>query len=250
MMASESSPREDLILEVLRAASERISIQDFDVQCQLAPVSLGKSYHDRMRTAESLIEEGLIEKIDDRLRVVGKEVPEWLRLGMLNGSNVAWNIFETIDTKGKIKGKVNQELLLEIGIEGENAVIFELKRFLPTSLATRIKHISLTDDSAGFDISSPSVCLQENYLLLEVKTSSRPGNEFRFFISRNEARVASQNENWRLVAVRRAPDGYKVLGHLRYTHFSDILPIDSSAFSKWESASINIPTDLIVPGLP
>ena len=250
MKVIESSPREELILEVLKAASARISVQDFDIQCQLAPATSGKSYYDRLRTAEHLIENGIIEKIDDRLRIVVKDAPEWLIQGMLNGSQISWEIFETIDNRGKLKGKIDVELLAAIGLEGEKAVMNQLKQDLPSSFESRIKHISLTDDSAGFDISSPSILQYDNLCLLEVKTSSRPGDDFRFIISRNEARVASHNENWRLVAVRRGPSGYKILGHMRYAHFSDLLPVDSSPHSKWESASIALPVDLIVPGLP
>lgn len=249
-MAPEASPREELILEVLRAASDRISVRDFDILCQLAPATSGKSYYDRLRTAERLIDEGLIEKVDDRLRVVATDVPAWLMQGMLGGSKIFWEIFEEIDKKGKIKRKIDLELLATIGLDGEMEVIKKLKQELPPPTATKIKHISLKDDSAGFDISSPSISQHDLYCLLEVKTSSRPGDDFRFYISRNEARVASQNENWRLVAVLRESTSYKVLGHLRFAHFSDALPVDSSPRGKWESASVILPIDLIVPGLP
>jgi hypothetical protein len=169
---------------------------------------------------------------------------------MLIGSKSAWEIFELIDSKGKIKGKINLELLATIGFDGELEVIRKLKESLPECLSSRINHISLTDDSAGFDISSPSTSQHDYVCLLEVKTSSQPGRDFQFFISRNEARVASQNDNWRLIAVRREPDGYKILGHLRYAHFADILPRDTSQLSRWESASITLPSDLIAPNLP
>jgi Domain of unknown function (DUF3883) len=249
-MANEPSPREELILEVLRAASDRISIQDFDIQCQLAPSTSGKSYYDRLRVAEKLIDEGIIEKIDDHLRIVAKIAPTWLKEGLLSGSAISWEILEAIDTKGKIQGKIDLELLATIGLEGEKEVISQLKKALPSQLVSRIKHISLTDDSAGFDIASPSTVQNDFACLLEVKTSSRPGRDFRFFISRNEARIASLNENWRLVAVLRGAEGYQILGHLTYAHFSSILPSDSSPFSKWESASVTVPVDLVVPGLP
>ena len=249
-MATEASPREELILEILKAASARTTIKDFDIQCQLAPATSGKSYYDRLRTAERLIEESIIEKVDDQLRIIAKDAPNWLRQGMLGGSKISWEIFEAIDVKGKIRGKIDLELLTTIGLDGEKEVINQLNQDLPQKVAARISHISLKDDSAGFDISSPSTAQHDYVCLLEVKTSSRPGSDFRFFISRNEARVASLNENWRLVAVLREPTGYRVLGYLSYAHFSNILPVDSSPFAKWDSASIILPIDLIVPGLP
>lgn len=249
-MKTEPSPRDELILEVLKAASARMSIQDFDIQCQLAPVTSGKSYYDRLRVAERLVDDGIIEKIDGHLKIVAKHVPNWLKEGLLAGSSISWDILETIDAKGKIQGKIDLELLATIGFEGEMEVIRQLKASLPPALATRIKHISLSDDSAGFDIAAPSTQQYDYSYLLEVKTSSRPGKEFRFFISRNEARIASLNENWRLVAVLRNHKGYQILGHLTYAHFSSILPTDTSHFAKWESASISLPADLVLPGLP
>jgi hypothetical protein len=250
MMVIEPSPREELILEVLKAASDRISTRDFDIQCQLAPATTGKSYYDRLRVAEKLIDEGIIEKTDDQLRIVAKVAPSWLKEGLLTGSAISWEILEAIDIKGKIKGKIDVELLAAIGFEGENEVIRQLKNVLPCHLASRITHISLKDDSAGFDIASPSTVHNDATRLLEVKTSSRPGADFKFFISRNEARVASLNENWRLVAVLRHSQDYRILGHLNYAHFSSTLPTDSSSFSKWESASVTVPVDLMAPGLP
>ena len=166
MTIIESSAWDELILEVLKAASDRISVQDFDIQCQLAPATSGKSYYDRLRTAEQLIEDGVIAKIDGCLEIVTKGVPVWLRQGMLNGAQISWEIFEALDTKGKIKGKIDLELLATIGLDGEREVMRQLKHELPPSAASRIKHISLTDDSAGFDIASPSTLQQENYCLL------------------------------------------------------------------------------------
>lgn len=249
-MVNEPNPREELILEVLKATSDRISIQDFDIQCQLAPASSGKSYYDRLRVAEKLIDDGLIEKTDGHLRIVAKVAPTWLKEGLLSGSAISWEILAAIDAKGKIQGKIDQELLATIGLGGEKEVINQLKKTLPPQLTSRIKHISLTDDSAGFDIASPSTIQNDFGCLLEVKTSSRPGRDFRFIISRNEARIASLNENWRLVAVLKYSEGYRIIGHLTYAHFSSILPADSSPYAKWDSASVTVPVDLIVPGLP
>ena len=250
MMALEASPREKLILDVLRAASGRISIQDFDILCQLAPAASGASYYDRLRVAEQLIDEGIIEKADGRLRIVARHVPPWLKQGLLLGSTVSWEIFNVIDSKERIQRKVDIELMAAIGFDGESEVVRKLKHELPPSAALKIKHISLQDDSAGFDISAPSIYNTDCQCLLEVKTSCRPGHEFRFYISRNEARVARNNENWKLVAVVREATRYRILGHLRYADFSRALPVDSSLHGKWESASIVVPVASIDPRLP
>ena len=250
MTVPEPSPREELIFEVLKAASARISAQDFEIQCQLAPATTGKSYLDRLRALEHLIQEGIIEVVDGRLRVVAKILPDWLRPGLLGGSQLSWAIFEVIDSTGSLRGKIDLELLAAIGLGGEMEVVRQLERKLSQAERSQIQHVSLVDDSLGFDIYSPSTSQPAYFCHLEVKTSSRPGSDFRFFITRNEAVVASNCENWRLIAVRKEFDGYKILGHLRYSHFLEILPMDTSARSRWETAMVNLPVDQIVPGLP
>jgi len=250
MMQAESNTHEELILEVLKVAALRISVKDFQIQCELAPSKPGSSYYDRLRVAEQLIEDGIIEKVDKRLRVVAKDVPDWLRTGMQNGSKISWRIFDAIDVGGKIRGRIDHELLASIGLDGEKAVIKELRQGLSVADGMRIRHISLVDDSAGYDICSPSVVDTSRTRLLEVKTSSRPGADFSFFISRNEVRVASQNENWYMVAVLREPSGYRLLGYVTYLQFADVVPVNVSPFSHWESASVRIPVNQILPGLP
>lgn len=250
MMPTEASTREELILEVLKAASDRISIKDFDIQCQLAPAKFGKSYYDRLRVAERLIEEGLIENADNRLRIVAQDIPDWLKNGLQSGSEISWKIFDAIDSTGKIQGKIDHALLEAIGLDGEKEVVRQLHTALTIEDGRRVKHIALTDDTAGFDIFAPSISDTARTNLLEVKTSSRPGNEFRFFISRNEVRVAGQNENWYLIAVLRNPLGYRVLGYLTYARFADTVPVNVSPVSRWESASVRIPVDMLIPGLP
>lgn len=242
--------QEELLLEILKAATHRISLKDFDIQCQLAPSKPGASYYDRLRLADKLIEAGLIEIADNRLRIVAKEVPDWLRTGLIIGSKISWEIFETIDVSGKLLGRLDHELLASIGLDGEKEVIRQLRNTLPVDDGIRVRHISLVDDSAGFDIYSPSIADTDRGLLIEVKTSSRPGKDFWFFISRNEARVASQNENWYLVAVLREPSGYRVIGYIRYVQFADVVPVNVSLKSQWESAGVRFPVDEIVPGLP
>jgi len=120
-------------------------------------------------------------------------------------------------------------------------VMTELHTKLHESVHHRIQHISLIDDSAGFDIRSPLTLDPTNNVLLEVKTTSRPGQNFSFYISRNEARVASLNENWRLIGVVKKPSGLSILGALSFMQISSFLPVDKSENGRWESAKITMP---------
>lgn len=240
----------EIALEVIRAARNRISVRDFDMQCRLAPVSGGKAYYDRLRVAQQLITDRIIEKDNGYLRLSIKDIPEWLVDGLEVGSEISWEILENIDPTRKLNDKFDRLLLQKIGLDGEMLVMEFLSRHLTEKVFNRVRHVSLTDDSAGYDIQSPSIKDSSDTFFLEVKTSSRPGSEFHFFISRNEARVAAQNDNWRLVGVIRKISGYELLGSIHFSSFSQFLPSDNSSNGRWESASISIPTSSFVSGLP
>lgn len=240
----------ELVLEVLTAAREGISVRDFEVQCRLAPIENGKSFFDRIRVADKLKSSRMIEVEDGYLRLTAKNIPLSLIDDLKVGSEVAWEILKCIDPARKNLHKIDLELLHKIGLDGEYAVIEELMKNLPQSETQRIRHISLVDDSAGFDIHAPSVKDVESTMLLEVKTSPRPGSDFTFFITKNEVRVAQHNENWVLLAVISTPHGYQVLGTLAFYQFSDYLPLNQDARGQWESAKITIPKNLFKNGLP
>ena len=86
---------------------------------------------------------------------------------------------------------------------------------------------------------------------LEVKTTKRPGNNFRFYLSRNEYEVASINPDcWHLVLVQKQNDEYVILGNIKLIHFIDWIPEDSDDRCRWESVSITIKTESIQKTLP
>lgn len=241
---------DEISLEILTAARLGVAVRDFEIQCRLAPMENGKSFFDRIRVAESLIRDKLITIEDGYLKLSTKVVPESLIENLKTGSVVAWKILDCIEPPGRFLQKIDQELLARIGLDGELAVIKSLQNNLPAEDAHRIKHISLVDDSVGFDIQAPSVRDIQLNLLLEVKTSVRPGDDFNFYISRNEARVAQQNSNWFLIGVESTPGGYNILGRLAFNLFSDFLPVNQSPYGQWESAKIVIPKKMFTAGLP
>jgi len=240
----------ELSFEVVSAARSEITVQDFQLQCRLAPIENGKSFFDLIRVAENLIKTNVIFVDEGYLKLSNKVIPSSLISELKIGSIQAWKILDCISPPANLLQKINLDLLSRIGLEGELSVIDELKKNLSGIDPKRIKHISLIDDSAGFDILTPSLKNVENNLLLEVKTSIRPGNIFTFYISRNEARVARQNDNWVLIGVESTPLGFTIIGNLSFNMFSEYLPINMSENGQWESAKIHIPKDYFVKGIP
>lgn len=241
---------QELVLEVLRAAREGISIRDFTIRCQLAPIEIGKSYQDRLRVADKLLADGTIFLDDGFLRITTQDPPAWLADDLKTGLGIAWDILDVIDPTQKLANKYDRIFNEELGYEGEVAVVAQLKCRLPKKLHHLIQHISLVDDSAGFDIRSPSILDASANMLLEVKTTSRPGDQFIFYISRNEARVASLNEAWRLVGVIKESSQLLILGSLSFMQISSFLPIDRTEQGRWESAKISISRSIFNDNLP
>lgn len=246
----ESQIWDEISLEVLRAARLGMAVKDFEIQCRLAPVLNGKSYFDRIRVAEYLININLISTEDGYLKIVKNIIPGSLIDNLLTGSDLAWKILDCIDPAKKTLQKIDRDLLTKIGLDGELAVISELKFLLSSDDFSRVRHISIIDDSAGFDIQAPSVSSTEEIVLLEVKTSVRPGDFFTFYISKNEARVARQNNNWFLVGVEATANGFKVMGRISYNFFSDLLPLNQSDNCEWETAKITLSKKMFMSGLP
>jgi hypothetical protein len=240
----------ELTLDALLAASVGMAVKDFEIQCRLKPMQNGKSFFDRVRVAEDLMRQGLIEAEDGYLKISMKELPTSILSELKVGSELAWEIIDYLDQKKRFTQKIDLELLHQIGLEGELAVIKELHNLIPENQWSRIKHISIFDDSAGFDIQAPSIRNIESTILFEIKTSPRPGNNFTFYISQNEARVASLNHNWVLLAVISTENGYNTLGYLNYYQFSDILPKNEDDKCRWETARVTIPKHVFKSGFP
>lgn len=241
---------DEISLEVLTAARAGMSVKDFEIQCRLAPITNGKSFFDRIRVAESLIQEKLVYIEDGFLSLNYKSIPESLFDQLKNGAELAWKILDCIDPPNKFLSKLDLDILHQIGLDGEHAVLGELKKILSDKEYQKVKHISLVDDSAGFDIQAPSSKSPDEIFFLEVKTSVRPGDSFTFYISKNEARVGSQNSNWSLVGVESTVNGLRVLGNISFNSFSDFLPVNQSKFGDWETAKIVISKKMFISGLP
>ncbi len=90
--------------------------------------------------------------------------------------------------KNSATGKKGEEVVLQL----EKNELIMLNR---SDLALKVKQISINDDSVGFDILSFDQKGQEK--LIEVKTSVLPKREeFSFYISENEKRVAEESTNY------------------------------------------------------
>ncbi len=234
-------------LEVVIAAKNQHYFEDFKTGGRLAG-DIRKGYQARMAAFNDLAEQGFV-KLDSGLMTLGNLSPEsWLTEGVLAGEATAWEICDSYPERAK-KFKPDLLHLAEIGRQGEEFVISWLRENLPEDLSDQVNHLSLTDDTAGYDISTPTLKIPGR-IHLEVKTSTRPESGFTFHLSRNEWSVACRNPNWYLVLVQKINGECRFFGHLDGKSLVHYYPADSHTDFQWTSVKGKLTDDDIFSGLP
>jgi hypothetical protein len=234
-------------LEVVGAAKLNEHFEDFKTGGRLSG-DIRNGYQARMVAFSDLFEHGFV-KLESGLMVLGTLTPApWLTKGLLNGDIESWKFCDTYPAKAR-KFKPDQYNLEQIGRDGEDFVISWLKENLESQLHSSIVHTSLTDDSAGYDIVSPSAKL-EGRILLEVKTTTRPGDEFTFHLSRNEWSTALRNPNWHLILVRKIQGSFSFFGYLDNKSLVNYYPHDRHQNFQWTSVVGKLGPDDIFSGFP
>lgn len=195
-----------------------------------------------------LLEQGFV-KLESGLLILGSLTPApWLTKGLLNGDTECWEFCDAYPVKAR-KFKPDQLNLEQIGRDGEKFVLSWLKENLDLHLHSSIIHTSLTDDSAGYDIASPSRKL-EGRILLEVKTSTRPGDDFIFHLSRNEWNTSLRSANWYLILVKRLQGRFVLFGYLDNKSLVGYYPRDMHQSFQWTSTVGMLGPDDVFSGFP
>ena len=234
--------------DCLGFARDGSMLEEYKLFCRRAS-GVGTSYYDRMRAADTLLESRFIEIQDGRLSLPIDPKMDWLLDDLVNGDSNAWGLAR-FHPQLFAKYEIINNNLSEIGYRGEIAVVELLNELLPLQMRSYINHVAVYDDSAGYDIFSPSTRIVDSGFLLEVKTTTRPGDQMTIFLSRHEFDVALANRNWRLVVVRIINKLAVVQGHVSISEFTRFMPIETSANCEWMSVKVTLSVDLLTPGLP
>lgn len=237
-----------LSLRCIRAAKEGMFFEDFKIQARIS-LTHGEDYPDQIRTLLGLIDEGFVRLSNSRLALGELTRTSWIQEGIESGLADVWDI---IDNYPKQAWKFNPEDLSRalLGSKGEEFVVDLLKDALAYPLNTQIEHLSLLDDSLGFDIRTPSTKDNARESQIEVKTTSRPGQEFGFFLTRNEYASSLRCSNWNLVLVQIVAGSKFLLGHVPARYLEELVPINVSESMHWELAHGRLDTRDVLEGLP
>lgn len=138
-----------------------------------------------------------------------------------------------------------------LGLRGEEFVVKVARDGLTdlgrADLAADVRRLSEFADNLGYDVVAPRI---DGKRRLEVKTSGRGGDLFRFFISRSEIDWGLRDPDWALVACRLVSDEkLELLGWCRAQALEPYLPTDSEG-GRWAEAELGIPPTLFDSGLP
>jgi hypothetical protein len=237
-----------MALNCIEFAHAARNVQDYTDFCK-RQLGAGTSYYDRIRVKDQLIDEGFIRIDGNRLRLgVAKRV-EWLEQSLAQGQSEAWELCDLYPRR-KLKFDPDDTASRELGLAGELYVMELLKEVIPHGFQDRIIHVSLEDDSAGYDIRTPSTNGPEGEVLLEVKTSSRTGPGFRLFLSRNEVETGLRNPNWHLLLVAAHQGKFEIAGAINMSAIADLLPQDTSDEARWMSLRLVVPVEDLDKKLP
>ena len=234
-------------LEVIIAAKEQMHFEDFKTGGRLAG-DIRSGYQARMVAFSALADSGFVILESGKLMLGVLSEESWLTSSLTNGDPESWAICDAFPSKLR-KFNPDSLNLEQIGREGEDFLVSWLKSNLDPQLHSEIVQTSLTDDSAGYDIVSPSLKLQ-GQMKLEVKTSTRSGDVFTFHLSRNEWATAARNFNWYLVLVNKTQGKFSVFGYLDSQSLVSYYPNDSHLDFKWTSTVGVLGPDDVFSGVP
>jgi hypothetical protein len=209
----------------------------------------GEQNQDLVTTLQFLKDMEVIDVLDGKLRLLGIKDPNRFTEQITTGDTLAWDVFDNVPVKYR-KFNPDQAAQSLLGAQGELAVIKELKKSMAPDLQDKIIHVSLLSDHFGYDIESPSRFEDRGQLALEVKTTSRPGDILKFFLSRNEYRAGLEHDHWNLVFVQLLNSSFNVVGHLPHLEIKARVPKNTDRHFIWESISGTIHKNEIFPGLP
>ena len=224
-------------IELLNLGKSGHSIDAFFSESMLRPIRAGMNHLDRQRVYKTLLSEGCIREVDGRFWTQAEKVPAWVMNAYSEGFGDPESFKEQLLESPESKAKFDAQLLAQIGLNGELSFV----DFLSTSLSPEyvINHVSLVDDSLGYDVEviSPN----GNKMFFEVKTSTRRKGKFRFFVSRNEFSVGlSLGNTWNLAFMSLIDGQANLLGKLEMARFENLFPADRSKSVVWQSAKCSV----------
>jgi Holliday junction resolvase len=138
--------------------------------------------------------------------------------------------------------KIDLERRSRVGSLGERALL----DFLET-IGCDVYHGSAVSDALGWDVRASCGDAVKH---LEVKSTTTLAR-LRIYLSRHEYEVSCSDSRWALVVVLITNEGELMrVAHLRENHLPGVVPNDIGAHGRWQTCSIDLGSDDLIPGVP
>jgi len=243
------TPPSKLLLSAISIVGTRgISETDFNIFVGNS-MTYGFGFEDYARALNFLLHEGTLQKNGGVLKMTGLKNQTWLSEAVKDGDFRSWELMDSIPSR-MWKHDPDDLANAELGLIGELFVVEQLKSSIDEDLHEQIEHVSIENDALGYDIKSPSVYEARGTVRIEVKTSSRPGNQFNFFLSRNEFDVGNSTQNWYVVFVKIVQGNPNLVGHLGVADLVERVSRDVESSFTWQSLRGELDIRELTPGLP
>jgi hypothetical protein len=225
----------DMVDEIVKASKLEISVANYLQDSLLRTLSIGANHEDRLRTIDFLVQTGCLQIRDDRFLLVKTSAPEWVIQAAAKGFEKAFNLAPEFIPHSEWKEKFDYSVLKEIGLRGELAFVEHLR--LNQGPDDEIKHVSLFDDSLGYDVLHEIAGRPAS--MYEVKTTSRPNKGyFEFFLSRNEFETSKKAGNWKVACMRISEGNASFEGFVDWEYLKENFPVDQNGQITWSIAKV------------
>lgn len=224
-------------VELMTLGKTGHSIDGFFSESMLRPIRTGFNHLDRERVYKRLLSEGCIREVDGKFWTETDTIPAWVMRAYSEGFGEPEVFKQELLNSPESKAKFDAQLLSQIGLNGELSFVEFLRTSLPTDFS--INHVSLVDDSLGYDVEV--IAPSGNARFFEVKTSTLRNANFRFFVSRNEFSVGlSHGKAWNLAFMSLLDGRANLLGKLEMAGLERLFPSDQSESVVWQTARCSI----------
>lgn len=140
-------------------------------------------------------------------------------------------------------GKVDMAERARIGDAGETALV----KVLAGSTTCQVDHVAARSDGYGYDISAVWSSAAAH---LEVKSTLRR-RRLSIYLSRHEYETMRRDPWWSLTVVRLTSKlALDAIATVPTRWIATQVPSDAGSFGRWESCRLDVPQEVLHPGVP
>lgn len=150
---------------------------------------------------------------------------------------------EAYEQINAVWGKADTEERARVGNAGE----LELAGLIAKAAEACVEHVAAYSDGFGYDI---AVHAGRHTLHIETKSTARRGR-LAFYLSRHEYETMRRDPAWQLVFVQLTRDlSIATVFSVPADWIRAQVPADRGSYGRWEACRLDVPSEVLIPGIP